>query len=359
MTWLKGLYSFAVDTNGVYAMHWQSENWGVTVLDHSGVWQRSVTSANFAQGDSEFMFVPGQLVVDSSDTGAASWVYTLGVDGTLARFSADQHQVIAHLGQLCPSNAWSASEFTGLRVEDPVRFTGLALQNYTRHDASGALERQVLLYALCSENGMTFSIDANQVAALSSPPTIQLNNVQTTTWIDILGVSLSHGRISYLNGNIYSFTGRTEWVNGRGFLPNTLWLRARDISVSVPCSAVMSVIRRPLEDWATPGLPGNVGTAYTGTPKELLLADGMSQSGDSKGKWSFKVYKSVLAGVGGNVGINKIMACAGPMPPFTRKASMQCCTKKWTNASAAEAHRDLLDVQVKLYVNNVPSDMST
>lgn len=88
------------------------------------------------------MLMPGQLVVDHGDDSTSFAVYSLGMDGTLARLSATQHQVLAHLGGLCDA-AEITDSFTGLENTDPTGFTGLALQNYTRHDSAGSLQRQV------------------------------------------------------------------------------------------------------------------------------------------------------------------------------------------------------------------------
>ncbi len=72
--------------------------------------------------------MPGQIALDLAPNGMAQWVYTLGMDGTLARFNETYHEVLlanednevlpAKLGDLCVTVS-EETEF-GMRSDDPV-----------------------------------------------------------------------------------------------------------------------------------------------------------------------------------------------------------------------------------------------
>lgn len=100
---------------------------------------------------------------------------------------------------------------------------------------------------------------------------------------------------------------------------------------------------------------GNHGTAFSSLPQQLMLPDGMSESG--QGTWSFKAYKSVLDGAAG-AELSRFMMCVGPAGNFSRKATNTCCTAKaTTRTGSAEEVAAHLAVQTKLYVPYVPQDM--
>ena len=135
-----------------------------------------------------------------------------------------------------------------------------------------------------------------------------------------------------------------------------LWLKARDLSVNIPCSSVMGLLDAPLREWAAATPAESINTGFSSSPVEVMLHDGMSDGG--QGTWAFTAYKSKLEGAAGGTQLNKVMACFGPAEDFTRAAANTCCTRKWTEGQAAEGlPQKHLAIQTKLYTAHVPPEM--
>ena len=93
-TWHRGLYSLATDNANVFVMHKPdpvATGWGISVINRGTGERTHVTSADFASYGTtpslDLMLMPGQLTLDRSADGNAEWVYTLGMNGTIGRFS--------------------------------------------------------------------------------------------------------------------------------------------------------------------------------------------------------------------------------------------------------------------------------
>merc|ERR1711924_102935 len=198
-------------------------------------------------------------------------------------------------------------------------------------------------------------VDATALSAADAvPESHDMDTIHASPWIDVLSVSLSLGRMAYRDGYLYQFSGKTEWSNS-GFRDNVLWLKARDLSSTIPCSSVLKVTGRHLVQWNV--TEDNHGTAFSSLSQQLMLSDGMTDSG--LGTWSFKAYKSVLDGPAG-AELSRFMMCVGPTGHFTRKATNRRCTAKNTTKTGSiqdvAAH---LAIQTKLYVPYVPMHTPT
>lgn len=89
-------------------------------------------------------------------------------------------------------------------------------------------------------------VDATALNTMDAVPEAHdMSTIHNSAWVDVLSVSLSLGRMAYRDGYLYQFSGRTEWGLS-GFKNNILWLKARDLSSTIPCSSVLKITGRHL-----------------------------------------------------------------------------------------------------------------
>jgi hypothetical protein len=163
------------------------------------------------------------------------------------------------------------------------------------------------------------------------------------------GPQYTIARLAYANGKLYYLQGRSG--------VNSL-LMSTDVTVAVPCAAVLPMFKKSFEGWGwTIDKKGKwtIAEEHIGSPEIADAKNGFTYSVgkrkvECKGcksvglhetksavmPWVFRAYRKIVRFK--NLLIVKQMVCSKPKPPTTRPSQENCCVTKITHECPHNKH---------------------